>query len=293
MLPFTSFDAVNGPKQLLGNLHWQEADFILRAVEAYRPCATFTSAWLSSPANCVTAQWTFIGYRRAIVIDCRYVGSEVYVPELMPNAKVQDVIARIAGRHTFTALADAIEEGAIRTSVNGNTVHSTDTLPQDADVFALQEDSGNPAASSGPASAATTEPFEVFLPQRSPTPPLPQEQGRVTTFPRRWKRPGAVSSAEQAYEANQARSSLEDPNSRRCTIFDPLRQVEIVYTIACKSPFRFLDWAITRAQHLGTRPDGRVINNEFDSFPGPQICIHPPLRSDNVTLPVEVSPGIV
>ena len=33
-LPFTSFDAVNRPKQLLGQSNWQEADFILRAIEA-------------------------------------------------------------------------------------------------------------------------------------------------------------------------------------------------------------------------------------------------------------------
>ena len=69
--------------------------------------------------------------------------------------------------------------------------------------------------------------------------------------------------------------------------------MEIVYTSACEAPFRLLDWALTRAQHLGTRPDGRVLNHVFDSFPDPQICIHPPLRADFVTLPVEVSPGVV
>ena len=225
-------------------------------------------------------------------MDCRFIGSDIYVLELLPRTAVRDAIHRLSGPQTFTGLLAAFDAGTVGATVNGITVSSLDLLPDDADVLTLQEGAGATQRSiSEPDSVETTEPFDVVLPQRPDTPPLPEE--RTPAIPRRWHRHVAFGRPELALDVSTARSSIEDRNSRRCSIFDPLRQVEIVYTPACAAPFRFLDWAISRAQHLGTRPDGRVINHEFGSFPGPQICIHPPLRGDFVALPIEVTPGIV
>ena len=228
---------------------------------------------------------------RAVVVDCRFVGAEVYTLELLPEASLSSVLDGITGLQTSYSLRGAVNDGVVGVTVNSLDIPVTGSLPPDADVITLKEGSGgHRSASHSPRSVDTTLPFEVVLSRRPSTPPVPVAPAVVAN---RWKRRDATSTAKLAADTAHTRATLEDPNARRCTIFDPLRQVEVAYSPVCGEPFRFLNWALSRAQHLGSRPDGRVLIHEFDSFPGPQICIHPPIRGDFVALPVEVSPGIV
>ena len=128
------------------------------------------------------------------MIDCRYIGADVLVLEVTPGTQVAEVITRLAGSHTFNALTDAFLQGVVGASVNGHSVNLYEQLLPDADVFSFQEGAGHSVHEPrSPVFVATTEPFDVVLQPRPPTPPVPE---RHTVVPRRWKRHGVVSSAE-------------------------------------------------------------------------------------------------
>ena len=296
-VPFTSFDAVNGAKSLMGLTSWRETDFILRAIEASGLPGAPSGRVLRHPVKdfaCPQVALLRGGFppgRRAIIVDSRFIGGDVFVLEVIARTLAIEVVQTLSARQSLGALLDALRAETIGISVNGLSTALNDPLLPDTDVLEFHEGRGTtPAALHEAASAATTEPFEVVLHNRPSTPPVPS--GSVV-LARRWKREGSTSVAEQAAEANKVRTRFQVRGIRRCTVFDPLRQVETVHTATCDEPFALLSWAISRARHLGARPDGRVINHVLDSFPEPQVCIHPPLRADFIALPVEVSPGIV
>ena len=296
-LPFTSFDIVNGPKSLMGQTNWQEHDFVLRAIEASGLPGSPHGRILRYPVKDFACPQVVLlrgGHpigKRAVVIDSRFIGGDVHVLEMPPHTLIIEVVRTLVARHSFGALLDTIRVEAVRISVDGVPTALNDEVPSRADVFEFHE--GGAGGSPGPletASAATTEPFEVVLQPRPDTPPIPSA---AITVARRWKREGVNSVAEQAAEANKVRTRFLRRGVPRCTVYDPLRQVEVVHTTACEEPFGLLNWAVTRARHLGPTPDGRVINHALASFPSPQVCLHPPIRADFVALPVEVSPGYV
>ena len=297
-LPFTSFDSVNGPKSLVGQTDWQEQDFILRAIEASGLPGTPVGRILRYPVKDFACPQVVLlrggpPYgRRAVAIDSRFIGGDVFVVEVFPRTIAIEIVRALASQQSLGALLDAIRAEAIRVCVNGIPTELNEQVLPNADVLDFCEggvpDSAIPQEA---ASAATTEPFDVVLENRPATPPVPTSSSLAVV--RRWKRQGASSVAEQAAEVNQVRTRFQSKGLQRCTIYDPLRQVEIVHSSACEEPFRFLSWAIERARHLGRHVDGRVLNHGIAGFPAPQICIHPNLRADYVALPVEVSPGIV
>ena len=296
-LPFTSFDAVSGPKALMGQCSWQERDFILRAIEASGLPGTPSGRVLRHPVKdfaCPQVALLRGGHppgRRAIVVDSRFIGGDVHVLEVVPRTLVIEVVRALAARQALGALLDAIRIEAVRVLIDGIPTALNDAVLPQTDVFEFCEGGGpDSSAPFDAASTATTEPFEVVFQQRPSAPPFPSN---AITVVRRWKREGANSVAEQAAEVNRVSSRFQRRGMPRCTVYDPLRQVEVVHTTACEELFGLLNWAISRARHLGHMPDGRVINHAIASFPAPQVCIHPPLRADFVAIPVEVSPGFV
>ena len=69
-----------------------------------------------------------------------------------------------------------------------------------------------------------------------PTPPLPEPSatGHCHTL----ERTGGHQQCRTSQRGHQSARSLHNKNHRpRCTIYDPLRQVEIVYTEPCEAPF--------------------------------------------------------
>ena len=83
---------------------------------------------------------------------------------------------RLASAPGTRTLIDAVQAGSMGATVNGIQVQLPEFVPPEADVFALQEGDGAGTRSSrSPISVSTTVPFEVVLPQRPPTPPIPDQ----------------------------------------------------------------------------------------------------------------------
>ena len=75
------------------------------------------------------------------------------------------------------------------------------------------------------------------------------------------------------------------PESRLCTIFDILRQVEFVQAPACADGPTLLLRAQARAKHFGSHVQGRVISSEMEGLPSPQVCIHSAVHPSYIVLP--------
>ena len=108
-----------------------------------------------------------------------------------------------------------------------------------------------------------------------------------------WRRSRAEQSAQAAEVAavRLARANSADEDLPICTIFDPVRQYELTETSACRSSSRLLDFALSKARHLGLDPDGRVLNHPLPGLPRPQVCIHSVVHANYVVLPVDLGSG--
>ena len=118
--------------------------------------------------------------------------------------------------------------------------------------------------------------------RRPPTPPIP-----VTN---RWGRSRATPPV--ADPASIIDTEVLGSEASQCTIFDPVRQVEVVTSFSCASADALLRFAIQRAKHLGDVVEGRILTVTVDGYPTPQVCIHSPINVRYVMLPVALPNGV-
>ena len=228
--------------------------------------------------------------RRTVVFDARDVEGPLVVYDVRVGASITTALLANDGPAAFVPIWNALRANLLSCRVNGVVVGPDALLDARADVvdFSHQPD---------PLSSSVSY-------VRPPTPPIPEQLSdfeagddvpllvAASSAPR-WRRSRAEQSAQAAEVAavRLARANPVDEDLPICTIFDPVRQYELAETSDCRSSSRLLDFALSKARHLGLDPEGRVLNHPLPGLPRPQVCIHSVVHANYVVLPVDLGSG--
>ena len=206
----------------------------------------------------------------AFVLDLRAFGKQPFVVGAPPGTTVEGFLQAYA---LLPGAALSVDEATSCVNFQVNGAVSTPTA-----IISAQVDTLRPFPCTDGILLATLLPVAR---RRPPTPPLPARNrwGRL-----RYQPPDDVMSTIDVEGFGS--------EATQCTIFDPVRQVEVVTSFSCASADSLLRFATQRARHLGNVVEGRILTSTVDGYPTPQVCIHSPINSRYVMLPVVLPTGV-
>ena len=193
--PFTSFDAVNGPRILAGEPEWLPDRYIIFALDTARlpgnPLPRFLQFELidhPGPQVVITLDHG-AGSFRAVVFDFRPLQGDIEVIDVPPTTTFLEQIHASRSLPNIDQAIDIVTGHACTTLLNGIIVAPSSHIPFDADLvlFKLWQD-GNPVQ--------TWRPFQFGDP-RPPVPPIPEDAQAARTVPEP-RRCAAASSSQAA-----------------------------------------------------------------------------------------------
>ena len=229
--------------------------------------------------------------RRTVVFDARDVEGPLVVYDVRVGATVATTLLAPDAPPAFVPILNALRAGLLLCRVNGVVSGLDAPLDATADVVHFSHTSAS-VHDVGPA-------------ERPPTPPVPEgaSSSSADTLPMplqpvpRWNRARAASSVSAPARAADTvavkldRAMASDDDVAVCTIFDPVRQFELSESTACRSSAWLLNHALSKATHLGSNPDGRVINHHLPGLPRPQVCVHSVVHANYVVIPISLGSG--
>ena len=171
--PYTSFDAVNGPKILAAEADWPSDHYITFAMEAAHLPGTPLTRFLRfelvdypGPQVALTQDHGAARFR-ALVFDFRPLQGQVEVIDSQPRATVLEMLRLSSTIADVAAAEETVAGHACTTLVNGVIAAPRASLPDEADLilFQLWQDG---------APLNTWRPFQ-FGDARPPVPPIPEE----------------------------------------------------------------------------------------------------------------------
>ena len=179
--PFTSFDAVNGPRVLAGEPEWTSDRYIIHALDTARlpgnPLPRFLRFELidfPGPQVVITLDHG-VGNFRAVVFDFRPLHGEVEVIDVPPTTTFVEQVRASRSIQDIDKAVDVVTGHACTTLLNGVIVAPGSNVPQAADLvlFKLWQDG---------TLDQTWRPFQ-FGDMRPPVPPIPQDAHVVHAAP--------------------------------------------------------------------------------------------------------------
>ena len=307
--PYTSFDSVSSHKSLQAERSWPEWRYVTNAIllsglpgNPVGRALRHRVRGFPWPQVAVTvARWQ--DFRRTIVFDARSVEGPLVVYDAKPGATTATALLAPDGPQAFLPILNALRAGLIHCNVNGIPASPDALLDANADVVEFtheelrrrpptpplpQEDAPSLLPDTQDFDVETDHPAGLPASSSSDTTSLPASRGE-----NRWTRhqAGPANTASQVADVKMSLVSASSDAPALCTIFDPVKQYELTETAACRGSSLLLNFALSKARHLGLSPDGRVLNHPLPGLPKPQVCIHSVVHHNYVVVPVALGSG--